>query len=77
MKARVVSDPNNGKLFVLLVLIYCLSFEQFIGFEKLKVRHIWYNFSMFNNFIYWGNIWHEGLLPVSSENLEDYSDITI
>ena len=60
-----------------LFLKYSLTLEQFIGFEKLKVCHIWYNFSMFNNFIYWGNILYEGLLPVSSENLEDYLDITI
>ena len=64
-------------LIIDLFLKYSLILEQFIGFEKLKVCHIWYNFLMFNNFIYWGNILHEGLLPVSSENLEDYSDITI
>ena len=64
-------------LIIDLFLKYSLTLEQFIGFEKLKVHHIWYNFSMFNHFIYWGNILHEGLLPVSSENLEDYSDITI
>ena len=64
-------------LIIDLFLKYSLTLEQFIGFEKLKVCHIWYNFSMFNNFIYWVNILHEGILPVSSENLEDYSDITI